>query len=112
MRDDQGEDASGLQRIDRFGEEEIVQRQLLAAIVELEVGEGNVADRCVDAALGQLRIAEAFDPDVVPRMKGSGNPAGNRIEFDADEALFARSSADEISDAAAGLQDGGIVGYA
>ena len=54
MRRDHGQDAAGLQGVDGLGEEVIVQRQLLPAIVELEVGERHVADHRVNAAFGQL----------------------------------------------------------
>src|SRR3984885_6396708 len=112
VRRHQGEDAAGPERIDRFGEEEIVQREFLAAILELEIGEGNVADRRVDAALGERRIAEGFDSDVMIGMKGFRNPSGNSVQLDCDEPPSALSSADEIADAAARLQDGGVVGDA
>ena len=87
VRRDQGEDAAGLQGVDGLGEEEIVQRQLLAAIVELEVGEGHVADHRVDAASGS-RVSRKFSM----RMSCSGCSAlamrpEMRIQLDADEAL-------------------------
>ena len=65
MRRDQGQHAAGLQGVDGLGEEVIVQRQLLPVIVELEVGEGHVADHRVDAVLGQLGVAEVLDADVL-----------------------------------------------
>ena len=83
---DQGQDAAGLQGVDGLGEEVIVQRQLLAAIVELEVGERHVADHGVDAVLGQLRVAEVLDADVVVGVQRSGDAAGDGIQLDADEA--------------------------
>ena len=102
----------GFRRIDRFGEEEIVQGKLLAAIVELEVSERNVADRSVDAAFGKPGVAEILNADVMLGMKGLGDAAGDRIELDADETLLARAFADEIADTASWLQDGGIVRHA
>ena len=71
MAGDQGEDAAGLQCVDRLGEEEIVQRQLLAAVVELDVGERHVADHGVDAPSGR-RVSRKFSM----RMSGSGWSAG------------------------------------
>ena len=62
---DQGQDAAGLQGVDGFGEEVIVQGQLLPVIVELEVGERHVADHGVNAVFGQSRVAEILDADVV-----------------------------------------------
>ena len=53
MRRDQGQHAAGLQGVDGLGEEVIMQGELLAVIVELEVGERHVADHRVDAVLGQ-----------------------------------------------------------
>ena len=77
MAGDQGQDAAGLQGVDRLGEEEVVQRQLLAAIVELHVGKRHVADHGVDAALGQLRVAEVLDADVLVGVEGPGDAAGD-----------------------------------
>ena len=48
MAGDQGQDAAGLQGVNGLGEEEIVQGELLAAVVELDVGERHVADHRVD----------------------------------------------------------------
>ena len=55
-------------------------------IVELEVGERHVADHGVDAVLGQLGVAEILDADVLVGMERFGDPAGDGIQFDADEA--------------------------
>ena len=112
MRGDQGQHAAGLQGVDGLGEEEIVQGQLLAAIVELEVGEGHVADHRVDAVFGQRGVAEILDADVVAGVECSGDPAGDGIQFDADEACPGLAVAHEIAGAAAGLQDGGVGGHA
>ena len=65
VRRDQCHHAAGLQGVDGLGEEVIVQGQLLAAVVELQVGERHVADDGVDAVLGQLGVAEVLDADVV-----------------------------------------------
>ena len=85
MGRDQGQHAAGLQGVDGLGEEIIVQGQLLAVIVELEVGEGHVADHRVDAVLGQLGVAEVLDADVVFGVERPGDAAGDGIQFDADE---------------------------
>ncbi len=45
-------------------------------------------------------------------MEGSGDAAGDGVEFDADEAAAGRALAHEVADAAAGFQDGGVVGNA
>ena len=85
MAGDQGQDAAGLQGVDRLGEEEIVQRQLLPAVVELDVGEGHVADHGVDAALGQLRVAEVLDADVWPGCSARAMRPEMAVQLDADE---------------------------
>ena len=112
MGRDEGQHAAGLKGVDRLGEEVIVQGKLLAVIVELEVGEGHVADHRVNAVLGQLGVAEVLDADVVFGVERLGDAAGNGVEFDADEAHPFLALAHEIAGAAAGLQDGGILGYA
>ena len=86
MGGDQGQHAAGLQGVDGLGEEIIVQGQLLAVIVELEVGEGHVADHRVDAVLGQLGVAEVLDADVLAGVERPGDAAGYGIQFNADEA--------------------------
>ena len=86
---DQCQHAAGLQGVDGLGEEVIVQRQLLAVIVELEVGERHVADHRVDAVLGQPRVAEVLDADVLVGVERLGDAAGDGIQLDADEALAA-----------------------
>ena len=112
MAGDQGQDAAGLQGVERLGDEEIVQRQLLAAVVELDVGKRQVADHGVDAALGQLGVAEILDADVGsgcraramrPEMRSSSTPM-NRMPSGA--------MAHEIAGAAARLQHGGVAGHA
>ena len=89
-----------------------MQREFLPAIVEFEIGEGNVADGRVDAPFGQRRVAEAFNADVMIGMKGFGDPSGNSVQLDCDEPLSALSVPDEIANPASGLQDGGVVGDA
>ena len=85
-RGDQGEDAAGLQGVDGLGEEVVVQRQLLPAVVELDVGEGHVADHGVDAVRGQSRVAEVLDADVADRDGGARAMRPEMlVQFDADE---------------------------
>ena len=86
MRRDQCQDAAGLEGVDGFGEEVIMQGELLALIVELYVGERHVADHRVDAVLRQLRVAEILDADVLVGVKRLGDPPGDGIHFHADEA--------------------------
>ena len=108
MAGDQGQDAAGLQGVERLGEEEVVQRQPLAAVVELDVGKRHVADHGVDAALGQLRVAEVLDADVVGGVKRAGDAAGDGVQLDADEAHALRGEGHEVAGAAARLEDGGL----
>ena len=49
-------------------------------IFELDVGEGHVADHRVDAALGQLRVAEILDADVGLRVERPGDAAGDAVQ--------------------------------
>ena len=109
---DQGQHAAGLEGVDRLGEEVIVQGELLAAIVELQVGERHVADHRVDAVLGQLGVAEVLDADVLVGVERLGDAAGDGVQLDADEAHPFLALAHEIAGAAAGLQDRGVVGHA
>ena len=99
---DQRQHAAGLERVDRLGEEEVVQRMFLPAIVELEVGEGHVADDRVHAAFRQARVTEVLDPDVLPGMQCLGDAAGDQVQLDADEAHPARGQAHEIARAQPG----------
>ncbi len=85
MAGDQGQHAAGLESIHGLGEEVIMQGELLPAIIELKVGERHIADDCVNAVLGQLRVAEVFDADVLAGVKRLGDPAGDGIHLDADE---------------------------
>ena len=105
---DQGEDAAGLHGVQRLCDEEIVQRQLAATVVELHVGEGRIADRRVEAILGQLRVAEILDADVGSGVEGAGDAAGDRIELDADEAHALRRGGHEAAGGAAGFEHGGV----
>ena len=95
---------AGLQGVDRLGEEIIVQRELLSAIIELQVGEGHVADHRVEAVLRQPRVAEILDPDVMVGMNGPCNAAGDGIQFAADKVHPPGAISHEVTDAATGLQ--------
>ena len=79
-------------------------------VVELEIGKGNVADHGVDAAFGQLRVAEVLDADVGLGVQGLGDAARYRIHLHADEAGLARGVAHEVAGAAARFQDRGLRG--
>ena len=64
MRGDDRQDAAGLQRIQRLGNEVIMECQPLAVIVELDIGKRRIADHGVDLAFGQPGVAETLDADV------------------------------------------------
>src|SRR5262249_9649849 len=108
VRRDQSQDAAGSKGVDGLGEEVIVQRELPAVVVELQVGEWDVPDHRVDAVLWQPGFLETFDADGMARMQPSGNPAGYRVQLDADEVLARPAMADEVADAAAWLQNRGV----
>src|SRR6202011_216620 len=78
--------SSRLQRVNRLGEEEIVERQLLPVIVKLEISKRHVADHRVNPVLGQPGVAEILNADVVFGVKQPCDAAGNVVELDADEA--------------------------
>ena len=85
VRRHEGEDAAGPQGVERFREEVVVEREPLAVVLELHVGKRRVPDDGVDAPLGEPRVAEVLDADVVVREEGPGDSARERIELDADE---------------------------
>ena len=97
---------SGLQGVERLGEEEIVQGEPLALVLELDVGEGHVADHRVDAALGKPGVAEVLDADVRLRVEGPGDAAGDGVQLDADEPHTLRGLAMKLPGAAPRLKHG------
>ena len=110
MRCDQRQHAAGLQGVDRLGEEEIVQRQLLAAIVELDVGEGTLPITASMRSSGSF-VSRKFSM----RMSCSGCRAlAIRPEMESSSTPMKRcpspALAHEIAGAAAGLQDRGVAG--
>ena len=82
---DQGQHPAGLEGVQRLGEEVVVRGEFLAAVVELQVGERDVADYRVDAALGRPGVLEALDADVGVGVQQPGDAAGDGVEFDPDE---------------------------
>ena len=79
-----------------------MQREACPVIVELEIGEGDIADDGVNAVLGQARIAEVFDADVVAGVERAGHPSREVIQFHADEAHAFRGVGQEVPDAKPG----------
>ena len=108
MRCHQSQHAAGLESVDGFGEEVIVQRVLLSAVFELDVGERNIAYDGVDAILREFRVAVVLDADVVFGMKGPGDATGDRIHLDADKPSSGPGWIHEIADAATRFQDRGV----
>src|SRR5579884_1957458 len=104
----QAQYAARLQGVDGLGKKEVMQGQLLAVIVELEIGERHIADHGVDAVFGQLAVAKVLDADVVLRIERPGDAAGDAVQLDADELRSRPCLAHEIADAATRLQDGGV----
>src|SRR5262249_6230945 len=83
-----------------------MQGEVAAGILEFYIGEGDVADDGVNGALGQARIAEGFNADVMSRVEHAGDPSGEAIQLHADEAHPLRGQRNEVADPAAWLQDG------
>ena len=69
MAGNRGQDAAGLYGIEGFQDEIVVEGIALAAMfVSQFVRKRHVADRCVDAVLGQAGVAEVLNADVVLGM--------------------------------------------
>ncbi len=102
--------AAGLEGVDGLGEEVVVQSELVPAIVELQVGEGHVADHRINAVFGQAGIAEVLDADVLVGVQRFGDTTRNAVQFHADETHSVRPLTHKVADAAAGFEDGCISG--
>ena len=98
----------GFRASTRLGDEEVVEGELLAVEVELDVGEGDVADHGVERR--ELGVAEVLDADVGLGMERAGDAAGDGVELDADEPLAGRGVGHEIPDPASRLEDDGVGG--
>ena len=81
VRRDEGQDAAGPQGVERLREEEVVEREPRAPVLELHVGKRRVPDDGVDAPLGEPRVAEVLDADVVAGVRGPWRfgPRANRV---------------------------------
>jgi hypothetical protein len=62
--------------------------------------------------LGQAGGAEVLDADVMGRVDGASDTAGDRVQFDADESHPDRGVGKEVADAAPRFEDRRIIGYA
>ena len=63
-------------------------------------------------SLGEPRVPETLDADLVLRVKGPGDSPGERIELDADEVHPLGSEPKKVAAAAPGLKHGGVRGNA
>ena len=104
MTGDDRQDPARPDRIERFRNEKVMQRQFDATMFQPDIGEWRIADHGIERPFGQLRIAEILDPDLMGRMFEACDPARDRIEFDADAPHARRCLGQEIPGAAARLQ--------
>ena len=101
MCGDQCQHATRFEGVNGLGEEEIMERQLLPAIVQFDISERHIADDRVEAAFGQACVAKVLDADVLLRVKCFGNAPGDQVQLDADEAHPVPRHAHEVARAAA-----------
>ena len=107
---DDGQHAAGLESIHGFAQEVVVQAVLLTPVLQLHVGEGDIPDDGVQ--FGQAGVAEILDADVVTGVQRLGDPAGDAVEFNPDEAVALRGMGHEIADTCPRLQYMGMGRYA
>ena len=81
-----------------------------ALVLQRQVGEGHVADHPVD--FGQAGVLEILDADVGVRVERAGDPPGNGVYLDADEAHVLRREERKTPRAAARLQHQAVVRHA
>ena len=84
--------------------------RVVAAVVQGDSTEGDVADHEVLAGVGQVGVGEGLGPDASGGVEGLGDGGGGRVEFDADDVHAGRGEADEVSGPAPGLEHSGAVG--
>src|SRR4051812_44249828 len=89
-----------------------MERELLALILELDVGERYVADHGVDAALGQACVAEILNADVLAGMNCLCNSSRYGIHFNTDKACPRLPVTHEVASTGSWLQNGGVRGHA
>jgi hypothetical protein len=81
MAGDQGQHATRLEGVERFGEEEVMQGQAHAVVVQSEIGKRHIADDRIDGALGQAGVAEVFDTEIVAGVQHARHPSGEAVEL-------------------------------
>ncbi len=90
-----------------------MQSQFLAVIIKVYVSKRHVADNGVDATFGQLGVAKTLDADILVGMEGTGDAAGDGIEFHTNVVVFLLLiETHEVADAAARFQNRGPIGHA
>src|SRR3954447_422071 len=87
-----------------------MEREPHAAILETHIGKGGIADDGVDSPLGQFRVAEALNPDVVTGVESPGDASGDGIKLNTDKPHAVSGLGEEVSAPAAGLEHGRILG--
>src|ERR1700733_12813216 len=79
-------------------------------MLQLDVGERDVADHRVE--LGQLRVAEVLDADVGTGVQYAGDPAGDAVQFHADEAVAGGGAGHKTANSGPGFKDDRGIGHA
>ena len=105
---------SGSDQVERFDDEMVVEAvamRVVAAVVQGDSTEGDVADHEVLAGVGQVGVGEGLGPDAGGGVEGLGDGGGGRVEFDADDVHAGRGEADEVAGPATGLEHPGAVGF-
>ena len=99
---DERQHAAGRKRVNRLGEEIIVQGKPVRAMLVADVRERHVADHSVDGR--KAAVPEIFDPDIMAGIERAGDPAGNAIHLDADKAHAGRRRSHEAPGSASRLK--------
>ena len=73
VRGHEGEHPAGLQAVERLREEIVVEGVSLPTVFQFHVRKGRIADDGVEGPLGEPRVPEALDADLVLRVKGPGD---------------------------------------
>ena len=108
---DKGDDAAGAYLINGFGEEIVVDQQIflvIAPVHQLVAAEGDVSDSEIKKTVRELAFLKALDGDIGVGVKLLGNAPGDAVQFHAVQAgrgHALRQQAEEVADAAGGLQN-------
>ena len=99
---DDRQHAAGRKRVNRPGEEIIVQGKPVRAMLVADVRERHVADHSIDGR--KAAVPEIFDPDIMAGIERAGDPAGNAVHLDADKAHAGRCRSHEAPGSASRLK--------